>query len=365
LTILLATRPLCGAGRRLIAAKVPITGIAGQWRYWAIDPPFVAGPCGKSELRKSEPLRRFERGARRGRPSLQQISDRGSHMSKSIAAAAVALALAAGLPFAALATPQEDAYIAARDKYLKKFDKADFSSDAADKEMVRAIADLKDKLEAIIGPVALKGGDVKPHNNLDSLSSGDDTFGHLDGLAYGPPGNQQMTMVSTDGLLKSWLTLHKSWWGKDEEKMSQTPAAALKTEGFYTQAIGFDAAFQFYSELPIAKPAAASFAVSYLYVTAQDFGPWKPDGILVAVMQGGRVYIVTTPVKPPVASIAACDAIWKAAEKKSQGRGDFDAVRKQADTDFHRCFAEHIKTMPLFAKLTAEAQAMVDGLPLK
>ena len=285
-------------------------------------------------------------------------------MSKSIAVA-VALVLAAGLTFAASATPQEDAYFAARDKYLKKFDKADFSNDAADKEMARAIADLKDKLEAIIGPVALKGTDLKPHNNLDSLSSGDDTFGHLDGLAYGPPGNQQMTVVSTDGLLKSWLTQHKSWWGKDEEKMPQTPAAALKTEGFYTQAIGFDAAFQFYSELPIAKPAAASFAVSYLYVTAQDFGPWKPDGILVSVMQGGRIYIVTIPVKPAVPSIAACDAIWKAAEKKSQGKGDFDAIRKQADTDFHRCFADHIKTMPLFAKLTAEAQALVDTLPPK
>jgi hypothetical protein len=257
-------------------------------------------------------------------------------------AAVVALALVAGLPFAAAATPQEDAYIAARDKYLKHFEKADFSNDAAQKEMDRAIADLTGKVEAIIGPVALKGSDVKPHNNLDSLSSGDDTFGHLDGLAFGSPGNQQMTMVTTDGLLKNWLTLHRTWWGKDEEKMPQAPAAALKTEGFYTQAIGFDAAFQFYVELPVAKPASASFAVSYLYVTAQDWGPWKPDGILVSVLQGGRLYIATSPVKPSVSSIPACDAISKAAEKKSAGRKDFDEIRKQGDTDFHRCFAERI-----------------------
>ncbi len=284
-------------------------------------------------------------------------------MSKSIAAA-VALVLAAGLSFAASATPQEDAYIAARDKYIKRFDKADFSNAAADKDMARAIDDLKDKVAAIIGPVAIKGVDPKPHNNLDSLSSGDDTFGHLDGLAYGLPGNQRMVMVTTDGLLKSWLTVHKTWWGKDEEKMPQTPAAALKTEGFYTQAIGFDAAFQFYAELPIAKPDTASFAVSYLYVTAQDFGPWKPDGILVAVVQGGRLYVATMPVKPAVPSIAACDAIWKA-DKKSGGKGDFDAIRKQADTDFHRCFAERVRTMPLFAKLTTDAQALVETLPLK
>jgi hypothetical protein len=359
----------CGAAafaraRRLLAAKVPISDNPGQWRYWEVDLRFVAGRCGGLDLQKSELLRRVERITCNGRPSLKQISDRSSHMSKFIAAA-VALVLAAGLMFAASATPQEDAYFAARDKYLKKFDKADFSKDATDKEMARAIDDLKDKLEAIIGPVALKGSGVKPHNNLDSLSSGDDTFGHLDGLAFGAPGNQQMTVVSTEGLLKSWLTVHKSWWGKDEEKMPQVPAAALKTEGFYTQAIGFDAAFQFYTELPIAKPASASFAVSYLYVTAQDFGPWKPDGILAAVIQGGRIYIVTTPVKPAVPSIAACDAIWKAADKKSEGKGDFDAIRKQADTDFHRCFAEHVRTMPLFTKLTADAQTMVDALPLK
>jgi hypothetical protein len=285
-------------------------------------------------------------------------------MSKSIAAA-LALVFVAGLPLMAAATPQEDAYVVARDTYIKRFDKADFSNDAADKEMARAIDDLKDKLETIIGPVAVKGVDPKPHNNLDSLSSGDDTFGHLDGLAYGPLGNQRMVMVTTDGLLRSWLTVHKSWWGKDEEKMPQTAAGALKTEGFYTQAIGFDAAFQFYAELPIAKPDAASFAVSYLYVTAQDFGPWKPDGILVAVAQGGRVYVATVPVKPPVPSIAGCDAIWKAADKKSQGKGDFDAIRKQADTDFHRCFAERVKTTPLFTKLATDAQALLDTLPLK
>jgi hypothetical protein len=174
-----------------------------------------------------------------------------------------------------------------------------------------------------------------------------------------------MVMVTTDGLLKNWLKLHTTWWGRDEAKMPQQPSAALKTEGFYTQAIGFDSAFQFYAELPIAKPASASFAVSYLYITAQDFGPWKPNEILVSVMQGGKLYIVSMPAKTPVPAIAACDAIWKAAEKKSQGKDDFDDVRKQGDADFHRCFAERVKAMPFFAKLSAEAQALVDTLPLK
>jgi hypothetical protein len=66
-----------------------------------------------------------------------------------------------------------------------------------------------------------------------------------------------------------------------------------------------------------------------------------------------------------VPSIAACDAIWKAAEKKSAGSKNFDDIRKAGDADFHRCFAERAKAMPFLAKLTTEAQALVDTLPLK
>ncbi len=82
-------------------------------------------------------------------------------------------------------------------------------------------------------------------------------------------------------------------------------------------------------------------------------------------MAGGRLYIVSMPAKTPVPAIGACEAIWHAAEKKSEGKENFDDIRKQGDTDFHRCFAERARTMPFFAKLTAEAQALADALPLK
>src|SRR5215468_4695911 len=118
-----------------MAARVPISGNSGQWRYCRLDLRFVAGRSGKSEFQKMscsglvEPM-----------PSQRSTNVRTSHpdiyMSKSIVAA-VALLLVAGLPIAASATPQEDAYIAARDKYLKHFEKADFSNDAAQKEMDR------------------------------------------------------------------------------------------------------------------------------------------------------------------------------------------------------------------------------------
>jgi hypothetical protein len=274
-------------------------------------------------------------------------------------------ALLVAVPLAAAATPQEDAYIAARDKYLKHFERIDpAASEAATKEEQLAIGDLEGQLKTIVGPMVVKGADPAPRSIVDTLTSGDDTFGHLDGLAYGPIGNEQMTVVTTEGLLKNWLKLHESWWGDKEPKMPQTPSAALKTEGFYTQAIADGAAFMFYAELPLAKPATADFAVAYLYVTAQDTGPWQPNQILVSVIRNGRLFIATRPAKTPIPKIAACEAIWKAAEKKgAQAAGGVEDLRDKADKDFHRCFAERAKAAAFFPKLTAEAQAIVNGLP--
>jgi len=282
-----------------------------------------------------------------------------------LSAALAALLVAARL--AAAATPLEDAYIAARDKYLKHFEQIDpVTSEAAAKEEKLAIADLEGRLKTIVGPVAVKGTDGAPRSIVDTLTSGDDTFGHLDGLAYGPIGNKQMTVVTTEGLLKNWLKLHESWWGDKEPKMPQTPRAALKTEGFYTQAIADGAAFMFYAELPIAKPAAADFAVAYLYVTAQEIGPWQPNQILVSVIRNGKLFIATQPVKTPIPKIAACEAIWKAAEKRdadTQAASGAEDVRDKADKEFHRCFAERARAAAFFPKLIAEAQAIVGGLP--
>jgi hypothetical protein len=285
--------------------------------------------------------------------------------------ALVAALLAGSLPLSAGATPPEDAYIAARDKYLKHFEKDDpASSDAARKDEDRAIADLEKQLKAIIGPVKLKGIDAAPRNQVDTLSSSNDTFGHLDALAYGGPDAKFRTFVTTEGLLKNWLRVHETWWGEKNAKMSQAPGAALKTADFYTQAIGQGSAFILYAELPITRPPSASFAIAWLYMTAQDFGPWEPDKVLVSVIQGGRLFIVGAPANTKAPVMAACSAIWKAAEKKSaeniEKSGHFsEDFREKGDKDFHRCFAERAKSEPFYAKLTAQAQAIAADLPAK
>src|SRR5262249_49846983 len=49
------------AGHTQMAARVPISGNSGQWRYCRLDLRFVAGRSGKSEFRKVSLSGRVER----------------------------------------------------------------------------------------------------------------------------------------------------------------------------------------------------------------------------------------------------------------------------------------------------------------
>ena len=71
-------------------------------------------------------------------------------------------------------------------------------------------------------------------------------------------------IVTTQPLFERWLRAHKDWWGKKHKNVPQQIGAALKDESFYTQAISTDAAVVNFNELPIAKPASATFAFAML-----------------------------------------------------------------------------------------------------
>ena len=96
-------------------------------------------------------------------------------------------------------------------------------------------------------------------------------------------------------------------------------------------------------------------------------------------MSGGRVLIAYAPVGEKVAPIAACDEIWKAAEAKATAAfaaeaaadakaqakmPDGGALRDQGAVAFRACFAERFKATPDFAKITQQAQALLDRLSL-
>jgi hypothetical protein len=273
----------------------------------------------------------------------------------------------------------EDSYLAARNRYITKFKKLEQSGqdgDALSKQEEQALSDLGQQLQRIIGQVAIKGFSSQGKINIDTLSSGDVGFGQLDGLAYSSQAGKEQLVVTTETLLRDWLRAHKNWWEK-QKNAPQKVEDALRSEPFYTQAISSDAAVFKYAEVPVNKPASAQFVVAILDARSQDMGPRTPDELIVSLVQGGKVFIATEPVKTKIDPIPACDAIAKEAQSKSdKAQADYAAsglkneklfdesthLREQGDRDFRKCFGEHARHEGFFAALTEQAQALVERL---
>jgi hypothetical protein len=293
-----------------------------------------------------------------------------------------AVLLLAPLPAAAQTASPEQRYLTARDSAIKSLAAIDINGpDAkrATKIEQAAIRDLTKRLESVIGRPVLKGVSGVGKFNIEALMSGDIGFGMLDGLAYTSKDEKTRIVVSTETLTTKWLVAHKDWWPKLENVPQDIPAP-FKSEPFYTQATSNGAAVAIFTELPIARPAAAKAATALLVARRQDIGPSVPDEIIVSAAQGGRVYLATLRVDGKAAPIAACTAIWdktqkeaevifeayRATEQKDEKLFDtYTKKQNEGDEAFRRCFGERAKTQPYFADLTKAAQALLDGLPEK
>ena len=180
-------------------------------------------------------------------------------------------------------------------------------------------------MRRIVGPSKLQGVPGEAKSNVDTLYRGDQGFGRLDGLAYGAIDAKTRIVVSTDTLFKAWLRSRRKWWPTDDVPQDMTKA--LRSDVFFTQALLGDAAFQKYVELPVKKPANASMVFAMLNTRAQDIGPYPASEITVSVVQGHRVYVVTTPPVAEIAMMPECVALWNAAEQKAGGGGRQTVLR--------------------------------------
>jgi hypothetical protein len=196
----------------------------------------------------------------------------------------------------------EETYLAARNQYIAKFKKLEVSAltgDALSKQEKQALSDLEQQLRRIIGDIAIRGFSSQGKTNLDTLSTGDVGFGLLDGLAFSSQDGKAQLVVTTETLLHDWLRTHKNWW-KKEKNAPQKVEDALKSEPFYTQAISADAAVFKYAEVPVKKLASAQVVVAILDARSQDMGPRTPDELIVSVVQDGKAFIATEPVKAKI-----------------------------------------------------------------
>jgi hypothetical protein len=287
--------------------------------------------------------------------------------------------LLAFLPLAASAATPEEAYLSSRDRHIAKLRKLEASGKAAgqaEADEQKALKELGEKIEAIVGPVSAPGFQKLGKYTIETLFDGLGAD-QLDGLAFAGDDDKSQLTVSTVSLAEAFLRAHRKSWSKGE-KPPQSLGEALASPYFYTLAVSPDAGVEKYADLPIAKPGAATLAVAILDLRSQDdAGGALPDEIIVAIASGDRLSIASTPAKAKIETSPVCEKAWSAHQAKAKkamdsysvsGRADekdFETYSKLQDEGaaaFRHCFAEHAKSETFFAALTREAQALADAL---
>ncbi|TGV08559.1 hypothetical protein EN816_33020 [Mesorhizobium sp. M8A.F.Ca.ET.173.01.1.1] len=283
------------------------------------------------------------------------------------------LALASGAAYAA--SPEDD-YIAARDKAISAIatmESANAPVETLDAANDKARADLEQRLSTLLGPFTVMGFPAAGTINIESLSSSDVGFGMLDGLRHGTEDGPSV-VASTRGLVERWLQSRAAETDADL-KLPTSFDAALKLDAFYTQAIGSDAAFTGTLDFKLKTPEGADMAIARLGGWAQDVGPNYDQEVVVTLVKGNSVMIAEAPATPPVPKIAACDAVWTAADaaaqklvKQATGDSDentsdaADAAWAKGDSDFRACMGKSLPDNPVFPALLAQAQALADHM---
>ena len=296
-----------------------------------------------------------------------------SHPMKALVLVALLLS-----PIGAAAVSPEDAYLAARDRYIASFKT---TASAEDEKAVfarhdKAIRDLEQQLKPIVGPFSASDFPAEGKLNLVSLFPDDIGFGMLDGLSYGEGESDKSIVVTTDSLLDKWLLAHPR--GRSKDNIPTSAAAAVKTEDFYAQAVNSDFAAANYGEIPVAAPPGAKFAHAMLSLIGNGpLVPGTPDRIFVALEQGGRVFIVSEKLATPVPPIPACDAAGADTTKKAdaadgafmKGGGknkklldEVEKLRNEADAAVCACFAGKVKGTPAFKAAEAQAATIIAAL---
>jgi len=296
----------------------------------------------------------------------------------------------------AVAAPQsaslEDRYIAARDAAIEKTSKLNDAGkfdDGAQKAEDTAREALQAQMMAVVGDSARKGF-APPKLNLDAFSRGDEGFGLLDGLRfdsetgkggekagkgegdkYVEPGAH--IIVTTEKLFARWLRSHKDWWDKGSKNVPQQIDAALKFEGFYTQAIPTDSAVINFHALPIVRPASATLAYAFLAGRTQSEIPNEADEVFVSAQANGKVYIAYGSIEP-VVQVPACASVRAGFNKRAEQADDklrssqidrkaYDKLgdfRQQGEDAFRRCFTQQAPKQASFAEAVKQAQALIE-----
>ena len=268
----------------------------------------------------------------------------------------------------ALSATPTDAYIAAKQAAvlsLKHPEGVDPPPDD-DRKEADAVKSLASLIREALGPIGVRDFPSHGESNIVSLADGEMESGHVDGLRATLRDGTSLLMTSIP-LIQSWIKLTDNAWPGVE--------AALGSGAFYTQATASDAAVNIYGEVALKPKANQSVAKAFLVRKSQDnVAPLPPNGLIVMVISGDKVFVIDKPYKAAFPEIGACKAAWTAENRKIQPL--FKAAAKapdmtaavesaqarveSADAAFRKCYGDAAPRQPFFASVVQQAQELAE-----
>lgn len=245
---------------------------------------------------------------------------------------------------AAAQTPQEQAYVAAREQMAGDLEAKHRSLDGSrwHREEARAQEALTARLWGVIGatPPPPKGFAID-RANPDPLCCGPGA-GALDALVISDGRNR--AVMTTVGLMRLWL--------------KRDPKAALQDNDIdYARALNADAAIEVFAPLPVQAPARTDLAVARLVVKGQGVARF-PLHVVAAVVKGGRVLLTMRPASLEVADAGSpCERLWAESTERYRTADDLDKRRSIAADG-----ARQLEHCTQFPGLGRRAQRLVDAL---
>lgn len=284
-----------------------------------------------------------------------------------------ALLIAPLLAAPAAAGPADDAYIAARDRYVAEITKLDgdpAKQDAMFAADEKARADLEKKMAALLGPLAFKGLEKTPGFSPGALYEGDLDSGRPDGLVFRDSKDNVRIFVSTEPVFADWMAREAKAGVPGFDKGL---AAALSSDDLYTMTVSQDAAFRAFFTVPVSAPEGETVRAMVGLFSQDDGTDAPPRDIVVARIAGGRLSVGAEAAPEAKKAIAACTQVWKrfaakaeqlqAAARKGKGAEDprfEEAMQVSADgvKAFRDCYAAEAPKQPFYGALTARAEAL-------
>lgn len=208
---------------------------------------------------------------------------------------------------------------------------------------------LRDLLLPLVGCVDVKDLPSQASITIDPIP--DMNSDVLDGLRYYSSKDKFLLIITTEGLLKRYISSVNA--NEGHVKWPNDINLLARIEEFYSMAIDRGGFVIRYAEIPVKTERKNTSAYAYLGMSTQGDGTPKPNEIVVAAKKDNQILILFS--KWPITADTAIKNCF------SEQKQTTDFIVNQGDS-YIRCYEKEASKQPFFTGIQKYAQEMVDNL---